>query len=190
MEMAANQLSGTISNCLYGTGIGGELEATSDILPGLEVVAVVRNNLINYDYHCEEKVAASWRHQSPIRYNIDSKNHIRCCPKLTNKHIFPNGFQMMKVKYAAQVLSNTVSAAVLMAINGGLPPDATEKAEIRSTFDEIFDFLNSSSFKSYKIHNRPITSESKHPGLMKECVHFSEKLPLKIQQLMKMLHPL
>ena len=49
--------------------------------------------------------------------DIDSKYPIRCCPKLTTKHLNPNyGFQKVKVKLATPVLSHTVSAAMFMAV--------------------------------------------------------------------------
>jgi hypothetical protein len=65
----------------------------------------------------------------------------------------------MKVKLATQVLSHTVSAAMLMAVSGGLlPPSAAGTAELVANFDNIFDSLNSTSFKSHKPHNRPITA--------------------------------
>ncbi len=71
---------------------------------------------------------------------MDSKNSIRCCQKLTSKHIFPNGFQKMKVKYATQILSHTVSAAMLVAATGGLlNPCAIGTAEMISKFDQIFE---------------------------------------------------
>ena len=70
------------------------------------IIKAVRNNLINYDFHFDGKVA-SWSDIKAL-YTIDSKNQYRCCQKLTNQHIFPNGFQRMKVKYAAQVLSHTL----------------------------------------------------------------------------------
>jgi hypothetical protein len=84
------------------------------------IIKAVRINLMKYDYHFQNKVA-SWRDITAI-YEFDSKNSIRCCPKLTNTHISPNGFQRMKVKLATQVMSHTVSAAMLMAVSGGLLP--------------------------------------------------------------------
>jgi hypothetical protein len=135
------------------------------------IIKAVRNNLMKYDYHFENKVA-SWRDITAI-YEIDSKNSIRCCPKLTNTHISPNGFQRMKVKLATQVMSHTVSAAMLMAVSGGLlPPSAAGTAELVANFDKIFYSLNSTSFKSHKPHNRPITAESDHCQFMNEMRTF------------------
>ena len=135
------------------------------------IIKAVRNNLMKYDYHFENKVA-SWRDITAI-YEFDSKNSIRCCPKLTNTHISPHGFQRMKVKLATQVMSHTLSAAMLMAVSGGLlPPSAAGTAELVANFDKIFDSLNSTSLKSHKPHNRPITAESDHCQFMNEMRTF------------------
>mgnify|MGYP002803931165 FL=1 len=142
------------------------------------IIKAVRNNLIKYDYHFDGKVA-SWRDIIAL-YNIDSKNEYRCCPKLTNQHVFPNGFQKMKVKYATQVLSHSVSAAMLLAVSGNLlPPSATGTAELVSHFDKTFDCLNSSTFKSHKPHNRPMTKDTKHCDCLKEMCLFTKKIEVK-----------
>lgn len=142
------------------------------------IIKAVRNNLMKYDYHFENKVA-SWRDITAL-YELDSNNSIRCCPKLTNTHISPNGFQKMKVKLATQVLSHTVSAAMLMAVSGGLlPASAAGTAELVANFDKIFDSLNSTSFKSHKPHNRPITAESDHCQFMNEMHTFIKGVTVK-----------
>jgi hypothetical protein len=105
-------------------------------------IKAVRNNMINYNFHFNDKVS-SWKDVTAL-YNIDSKNPFRCCPKLTKKHLSPNNFEKMKVKLATQVLSHTVSAAMLMALSSNvLPPSAAGTAELMAKF-EIFDCLNSS----------------------------------------------
>jgi hypothetical protein len=127
------------------------------------IIKAVRNNLLKYDFHFNGKVA-SWKDIVAL-YEIDSKNSIRCCPKLTIQHLHPNGFTKMKVKLATQVLSHTVSATILMAVSGGLlPASSTGTAELLSLFDETFDCLNSSTFNTPKIANRPITTDSPHEG--------------------------
>jgi hypothetical protein len=79
----------------------------------------------------------------------------------------------MKVKLVTQVLSHTVSAAMLMAVSSNLlPPSAAGTAEFVAKFDEIFDFPNSSSFKSQKPHNRPITSKLDHCKFMGQMCSF------------------
>lgn len=139
------------------------------------IIKAVRNNLMNYEFHFDGKVAR-WKDIESL-YQMDSKNSIRCCPKLTNNHVHPNGFSKMKVKLATQVLSHTVSAAMLMAVSGGLlPASASGTAELLAQFDQIFDCLNSSSFHTPKEANQPITSTSKHEQMMSKMKAFVQSI--------------
>ena len=92
------------------------------------LIEAVRNNLINYNFHFNGKVA-SWT-DVKVLYERDSTLSIRYCPKLTDKHINPNGFTKMKVKYATHALSHTVTAAISMYVSlGALPLSAAGTAE-------------------------------------------------------------
>lgn len=109
---------------------------------------------MNYDFHFNGK-AAKWEHI--VKYWEDDKKYpLRFTPKLTDKHINPNGFQKMKVRYATQVLSATTAASLnaytWLKI---LPEEAKDTAELLALFDKLFDLLNSSSFKVRKKWNRP-----------------------------------
>ena len=129
------------------------------------IIKAIRNNLTKYDFHFDGKIA-SWRDFEAL-YNINSKNSIRCCPKLTNSHLYPNNFQKMKVKLATQILSHTVASAIFMAVSGCLLPSSTVgTAELIDQLDKIFDCLNSSSFQTPKIYNHPLSSQSHHIKFM------------------------
>ncbi len=142
------------------------------------IIKAIRNNLIKYDYHFDGKVA-SWKDIEAV-YKIDSKNSFRCCPKLTNRHLYPNNFQKMKVKLATQVLSHTVSSVMLTAVSGGLlPPSAVGTAEFIEKFDQTFDCLNSSSFKTPKLYKKPLTSQSHHFAFLAEMQSLVNKLEVK-----------
>lgn len=85
----------------------------------------VRNNLIDKDLllHKDAKCAeresqcASWDHIS-IAYAIDQKyfSNRRKMKKLTDSHILPHLIPKMKVKYAVQVLSHTVTDFIDMIL--------------------------------------------------------------------------
>ena len=82
---------------------------------------------------------ASWQDIEAL-YQMDTKNPIRCCPKLTRRRISPNNFERMKVKFATKVLIHTVSAGLIMAVSGALlPATAAGTAEFTSKVDEIFN---------------------------------------------------
>lgn len=55
--------------------------------------------------------ATSWQYITDL-YDADKNKQCRIAPKLTDANINLNNFQRMKVKYASQVLSNTVSVAL------------------------------------------------------------------------------
>ena len=62
----------------------------------------VRNNLMKYSFKFGS-YTATWQHIEEF-YNKDKTLSIRMAPKLTEKHIHPNGFSKMKVKYASQAI--------------------------------------------------------------------------------------
>ena len=78
---------------------------------------------------------------------------------------------LMRVKYATQVLSQTVASTLLTYVSlGALPPNASGTAELISKFDNLFDCLNSSSLKSAKIYKKPIRNESIHIKYIEEML--------------------
>ena len=134
------------------------------------LIKAIRNNLINYNFIYETKVAssiyktkvASWD-DIKVVYERDKQQTLRCCAKLTQKHLNPNGFQKMKVKLATQGMSQTVASTLSTYVAlGALPPSAIGTAELKSNFGNIFDCLNSSSLSSPKIYKRAVTKDSPH----------------------------
>ena len=139
------------------------------------IIKAIRNNLLKYNFHFLYKVA-SWSDLEEV-FNHDSTLSIRLCPKLTHRHLHPNGFQKMKVKYATQALSHTASAAIEIYVSlGRLPSSACGTAELFSKLGDTFDCLNSSTFNSPKIFRRPITSSSPHVKFLKEILKFVPKI--------------
>ena len=83
------------------------------------LIKAVRNNLMKYNFNFDGKIA-SWKDIKLI-YNRNQQQSLRCCPKLT-KNINPNGFEKMRVKYATQVLSQTVASTLLNYVSLGAIP--------------------------------------------------------------------
>ena len=118
------------------------------------IIKAIRNNLIDYNFYFGEGKIASWSDIETM-FKKHSKQSICLRPKLTTKHLHPNGFQKMKVKLATQVLSHTVPAVVSTYLSlGQLPSSACGKAELISKLDKTFDCLSSSSIKSPKVCRR------------------------------------
>ena len=139
------------------------------------LIKAVRNNLLNYDFHFENKVAC-WNHIISM-YEKDKALPMRCCPKLSDSHINLTGFTKMKVKYATQVLSHSVSATILTYVSlNALPAAAAGTAELISNFDKIFDCLNSSSLNSPKCHQQAISENSVHHEFLADMLKFIQSI--------------
>ncbi|KAJ8909818.1 hypothetical protein NQ315_003696 [Exocentrus adspersus] len=69
-----------------------------------------KNNLVNNTF-CFENKRTSWTFVEEF-YKSDKLQPYRCAPKLTDAHIYPTNFEKMKVKYAVQVLSNSVASGM------------------------------------------------------------------------------
>ena len=79
----------------------------------------IRNNLQHHDFMLNGHTI-SWKYIEKL-YEIESSKTItlRLAPKLTKKHIAFPPFSKMKVNRAAQILSQTVQAALLTYICSG-----------------------------------------------------------------------
>ena len=110
-------------------------------------------------------------------YERDKLQAIRSCPKLTDKHVHLTGFTKMKVKYATQILSHSVSATILTYSSlGALPSTAADTAELVANFDKIFDCLNSSTLNSPKEHRRPMSDKSVHDKFLSDMLLFIKSI--------------
>lgn len=82
-------------------------------------------------------------------------------PKITDQHIKPTPFQKMKVKLAAQLLSNSVAVALGTYISLGIfPASATAIAEFIEKMDNLFDIMNSQNIHSTKIFKQSFTGKN------------------------------
>ena len=77
----------------------------------------IRNAFLKYDITIDGDVA-SWSYLDSL-YALDSAAYPRAAPKLSKQRLKPNSFEKMKVRYALQVMSRTVAAAIkLYAMHG------------------------------------------------------------------------
>lgn len=106
------------------------------------LIKSIRNNLFKYSFLIDGNKTATWDVIKQF-YKMDSKQTIRLCPKLTDTHINLPAFSKMKVKFATQVLSRSVAAA-LSTHAKVLGVDAIGTAEFVLKFNDLFDIVNSS----------------------------------------------
>lgn len=110
-------------------------------------------------------------------YTSDKEEKFRLAPKLSSIHIFPNNFQKMKVKYAAQVFSATVCAGMNAYISfNKLPSAASKTVEFIEKMDNLFDLLNSSTFQGAKSFNRHFMGTEVQTKYLKDMLVFFESL--------------
>lgn len=105
-----------------------------------------RNQLIKHDLITEDGTV-SWNIIAKM-YSLDIQGPTRMCPKLNQKHIYPNSFEKMKVNLAVQILSNTCSVAIKTYVECGHFTDCKDVAVTTTSFlqkiNNLFDCLNSS----------------------------------------------
>ena len=83
----------------------------------------------------------------------------------------------MRVKYATQVFSHTVAAAICTYVSVGcLPPSAMGTAELLFRFDSIFDCLNSSTLHATKKYRCAISEKTLHIDYLKDSIKFIRNL--------------
>ena len=66
---------------------------------------------------------AKWANMLKL-YEVDKHNGYHLLPKVTERHIKPSTQNMMKVSLAAQVMSNTMAAAINCLVTVGKENDA------------------------------------------------------------------
>ena len=91
-----------------------------------------------------------WQHFAQI-YHEDLDNGLKVLPRITEQHINLNSYSCMTVKFAVQVLSNTMST--VLNLHG--PPDASETAKFCKMLDAFFDCLNVRSYEEHVRKRKP-----------------------------------
>ena len=96
----------------------------------------------------------------------------RLAKKLKEQHIYRTPFADMRVKYATQVFSESVSVALLTLIAiQELPVDAKFTAQFTERMDKLFDSLNSSTLKNQDDKLRyAMTDGSEHHAFLESCI--------------------
>lgn len=135
------------------------------------LIKCIRNNLQKYGFSVGEN-EVSWNYIADI-YERDKTQSIRALRKITDAHIYLSPFAKMKVKFATQVLSNSVASLICTHIAcGTLPPHSYYTANFILMFDKIFDCLNSSTFKAKNEYLSSITDKSIHESFFREFLEF------------------
>ena len=91
-----------------------------------------------------------WTHISDF-YHQDLECGLKMLPKLTNDHINLTPYSVMRVRLAAQVLSETVGSV----LNSFGSPDVTGTAKFCTMMDKFFDCLNVRNTVEHTLKRKP-----------------------------------
>ena len=124
------------------------------------LIKSIRNNLFKYDVHYNQNKIASW---SVIRkfFDLDSKHQFRLCPKLTYNHINLPAFTKMKVKFATQIFSRSLAAA-LETYSRLLGVNALGTSDFLVKFNNLFDLINCSRLNTSNPYLCAMSNTSPH----------------------------
>ncbi|XP_060533864.1 uncharacterized protein LOC132706519 isoform X2 [Cylas formicarius] len=101
-----------------------------------------RNKLFSYNFRTPEGTVKKC--YLDTLFEQDAKREYRLCPKLTNQHLSPDSVHKLKVRFASQMLSHSVAAALYAYIDFKvLPPEAAATASFVKTMNDLLDALNS-----------------------------------------------
>jgi hypothetical protein len=143
----------------------------------------IRNNLHKYVFQFENTKQdkskkpyniASWDVINKY-YDIDKQQHFRLTSKLTDNHIKLPAFSKIKVKWAAQVLSRLMAAA-LETHHKVLGSDALDTAEFIAQFNDIFDAVNSCSLSNTNKMRTALSETSGHKEFISKSVNWISSL--------------
>lgn len=128
-----------------------------------------RKNFFNYRFVSGDNIIES-KYLKEF-YNFDVRRTHKLVPKLTDNHINPGPFQKMKVKFASQIFSETVSSGMNTCVrDGSLSFEAKDTIEFVDSMDNLFDVFNS------KIKMKPeeadIDSDDEPHGAKRFCLPF------------------
>ena len=91
-----------------------------------------------------------WSHLTQL-YHEDLESGLKLVPKLTNDHIALTPYSVMRVRLAAQVLSETVGKV----LNSFGPPEAAGTAQFCIMMDKFFDCLNVKNTVEHTLKRKP-----------------------------------
>ena len=109
------------------------------------------------------------------QFYLEDKNEYRYCPKLTDRHfdLKSNRQVKLKVKLAAQVLSNSVASGIkdkYSKADAETKAHAYAVADFIQHFDRLFNCFNSRNFKSTQPFSQPFSASSGHLLFLKESL--------------------
>lgn len=132
-----------------------------------------RNNLLKSDIKYKGGIA-SWKDVETV-FDCSKITKLNLIPKISEKHMNLNHFSKMKVRYAAQVFSESMYTAMLCYQT--IYPEKFSKesttAQLILDMDKLFDSVNSNLLKkpSMPKFNYAINKNSEHADFLRNIKH-------------------
>lgn len=149
------------------------------------LIKSVRNNLMASDLSTPDGIA-SWSILEEL-YEIETNSTTKMCTKLSYAHIKPNTFEEMRVCYATQIFSRSVTAGIKTALSFNKfsdPKRALATMYFCEKMDILFDALNSKNQydsnpnrNALKINNEPYQTLKLMLNFIKEIKRCSKGKP-------------
>lgn len=149
------------------------------------LIKSARNTLLKKNVTCPDGLV-TWKCLEEL-YEAEKNNVTKMTHKLTFKHIRPNNWQKMKVKYATQVFSHTVSAAVKTAFEMDVfstesAPYALSTAKYLEFMNHLFDCLNSKGPFNKNIYKSGLKCNNEVRVFLEESIAYLESLSFEDQK--------
>jgi len=108
------------------------------------LLKTVRNNLLKAkEFLVPSGTVKMSDYRVLLQHDLNPTTGLRAVPKLTEMHIWPNNFQKMSVRIAAQLFSNSVAAGLeLYKIHVPGLKDSDATIQFTRRINDLFDLLN------------------------------------------------
>lgn len=147
------------------------------IFDASNLLMMVRDSLLENEFNFQGCVASL----EPIKhfYTNDREKSVRLAPKLTQNHIDPNIVEQKDVRLAAQLLSNSVAAAILTYIDFYVIDESgRDTVKVIKLMNDLFDLLNSTKLEDENVYKTAFNGNPRQLKLFNEAINFIRTLKL------------
>ncbi|CAB3259517.1 unnamed protein product [Arctia plantaginis] len=147
----------------------------------------LRNNLLTKNLRFIQNGVvkfAKWEHLQMLLDADPGEDDIRLVNKLTESHVVPEKIPKMKVKHAAQVFSQRVSATMRYLANHDiLPKECICTADLLLLVDKLFNSFNGFSYESsHKTYKCALRRNSAHFKLWEELLPIIRSMQFRVEK--------
>lgn len=141
------------------------------------LLTMVRDSLLENELYFQGCVA----NMEPIKqfYTQDKEKSCSLAPKLTQSHLDPTNEEKKEVRLAAQLLSNSVAAAILTYIDFYVIDESgRDTVKVIKLMNDLFDLLNSTKIEDNNIFKKAFNGDPEQVQLFNEAINLFRTLKL------------